>query len=135
MAVCVINTTCEQCLDEGALVEQFIKEETRKLYHRKCKNTSITFDALKPILCNVTVSTKTGLIIGIVVLSILLIFQCILTCLLVSRGKKAENKGENKSEKEKETKMSAMAISSNKVMSTKSKLNPGKLQKHSKVGK
>lgn len=131
MAVCLINSTCDACSDEGALVESFIKEETRKLYDRKCGNTSVTFEPLQAVLCDVTVSTKTGLIISIVVLSIVLTFQCILTCLLVSRGKKAENKGE----KEKETQTSAMKNSSSKVKSAKSKQNPGKPQKLSKVGK
>lgn len=135
MAVCLVNTTCAQCADEGALVEHFIKEETRKLYERKCRNTSVTFAPLNRVLCDVTVSTKTGLIIAVVVLSLLLLVNCTFICLLASRLNKKQTA--DKQEKEKESQASvAQAVASSKAnKSSHSKQNPGKLQKQSKVGK
>lgn len=132
IAACVINTTCDQCADEGALVEHFIKEETRKLYERKCQGTSASFAPLQPVLCDVTVSTKTGLIISVIVLSLLLLVFCTFTCVLASRLNKKQTADKPEKEKESRTSVTKGAVASSKVnKSSQSK----QMQKNSKMGK
>lgn len=91
--ICEIKSTCEKCPNEGALAEHFLKDSARRRYDKYCHDTEVTFSPLEGTLCDVTPSSKTGLIISVVVLVFFVIAQCAFICFIPSGGKAKKLEG------------------------------------------
>ncbi|KAH9408449.1 hypothetical protein TYRP_012124 [Tyrophagus putrescentiae] len=97
--LCEIKSTCEKCPNEGALAEHFLKDSARRRYDKYCHNTQVTFGPLEVTLCDVTPSSKTGLIITVVVLVAIILGLCAFICFFAPIGGKGGGKGKGGGEK------------------------------------
>lgn len=126
--LCEIRSTCEKCPNEGALAEHFLKDSARQRYIKYCHNTEVTFSPLEVTLCDVTPTSKTGLIVTVVVLVLILIAQCAFICFCIpvninSKGKllKGGDAADGKSSSSSKGKQAHHAGAGSKVKPSKTK--------------